>query len=44
MTSSTRGWLIFAALLAGSFVAVELVATALQTYETRPEHSETSLP
>jgi hypothetical protein len=42
MSSSTRGWLVFVIMLVGAVVAVGLVASALETYETRSHDSDSS--
>ncbi len=42
MSSSTRGWLVFAAMLVGALIAILVTANILQTYESRPgDHTGT---
>jgi hypothetical protein len=42
MSSMIRGWLVFAVMLVGAVVAVALVASALESYETRSHDPDTS--
>ena len=42
MSSSTRGWLVFILMLAGAVIAVGLVASALESYETRSHDPDSS--
>jgi hypothetical protein len=44
MSVQAKGWLLAAAMLAGAFVAVELLASTLQNYETRPDVSSGARP